>query len=183
MDHIYRRTREEDGTRPVVDNDGYCHGETDLVTIHDYAPPDELRERWERFGQSGGKRSFPKRVSQPCFLEGHAYEGQPVILSEIAGVGYAPHAERVGWGYGAQPSGPEEYVRRYRDTIWAVMEQPEIAGYCVTQLFDVEQEQNGVYYEDRSEKLPPAVFAAIHAGPKRWRRSPGAKELRSLLGR
>ena len=183
VEHIYRRTREEDGTRPVVDNDGYCHGHTDLATIHDYAGPEELRERWERFGQSGRKRAFPKAVRHPSFLDGHAYSGQPVILSEIGGIWFAPESEREGWGYGGRPASAEEFVRRYSDTVGAVMEQPEIAGYCVTQLFDVEQEQNGVYYEDRSEKLPPAVFAAIHAGPKRWRRSPGAKELRSLLGR
>ena len=29
-----------------------------------------------------------------------------------------------------------------------------LAGYCYTQLTDVEQEENGIYNYDRSEKFP-----------------------------
>ena len=33
---IYRKTKEMDPTRLVVDNSGYVHTETDIVDIHDY---------------------------------------------------------------------------------------------------------------------------------------------------
>lgn len=36
-----------------------------------------------------------------------------------------------------------------------------ICGFCYTQLTDVEQEQNGVYCYDRSEKFDMARIRAI----------------------
>lgn len=41
------RTRELDPTRPVVDNSGWGHVETDVVDVHDYdQDPEGLRRRW-----------------------------------------------------------------------------------------------------------------------------------------
>ena len=33
------------------------------------------------------------------------------------------------------------------------MDSPEISGMCYTQLYDIEQEVNGLYYADRRPKL------------------------------
>ena len=180
--HIRDLNHELDPTRPAIDNDGYCHVATDIVTIHDYSPPETLAATWGGFGPGARAKHFPSKVHEPHFAPGGRYRGEPVILSEVAGVWHAPKAETKGWGYGDKPATVGEYVRRYRDTIWAVMRSRGVRGFCVTQLTDVEQEQNGLYYSDRSEKVPPEVFAAIHAGPSKWRNHPGADALRRILG-
>ena len=36
-----------------------------------------------------------------------------------------------------------------------------ICGFCYTQLTDVEQEQNGLYYYDRSPKFQPEIYEQI----------------------
>ena len=45
--------------------------------------------------------------------------------------------------------------------VGAVLSVPSIAGYCYTQLTDVEQEENGIYCFDRSEKVSSTRLAAI----------------------
>ncbi len=37
-----------------------------------------------------------------------------------------------------------------------------LAGFCYTQLTDIEQEINGLLTYDRKPKLPPESVAAIH---------------------
>jgi len=41
---------------------------------------------------------------------------------------------------------------------------PHTAGYCYTQLTDVEQEQNGIYNYDRSTKFDMEKIAKIFIG-------------------
>ena len=36
-------------------------------------------------------------------------------------------------------------------------------GFCYTQLTDVEQEQNGVYYYDRTPKFDTEFFRAVNS--------------------
>ena len=43
-------------------------------------------------------------------------------------------------------------------------EDPGIAGFCYTQLTDVEQEQNGVYNYDRTPKGPAELFRKAFRG-------------------
>ena len=44
-----------------------------------------------------------------------------------------------------------------------LLDDPEIFAYCYTQLTDVEQEQNGLYYYDRTPKFPSEVIYPIFA--------------------
>ena len=37
----------------------------------------------------------------------------------------------------------------------------DISGYCYTQLTDVQQEVNGLLFEDRTPKVPTEKIAAI----------------------
>ena len=48
----------------------------------------------------------------------------------------------------------------------------QVWGYCYTQLTDVEQEQNGVYYYDRTPKFDMERIRAIFG------RNPGDKALK-----
>ena len=43
----------------------------------------------------------------------------------------------------------------------ALTDHPQVAGYCYTQLTDIEQEQNGLYKYDRSRKFGDKVYDAI----------------------
>ena len=44
-------------------------------------------------------------------------------------------------------------MERYTSMIEILMKNPRICGVCYTQLYDVEQEQNGIYHYDRSPKF------------------------------
>ncbi|MBN2714167.1 MAG: beta-glucuronidase, partial [Planctomycetes bacterium] len=61
---------------------------------------------------------------------------------------------------GAPPATLEEFYSRLEGQVEAILSLEHISGYCYTQLTDVEQEQNGIYYYDRSEKLG---MSRIHA--------------------
>ena len=47
----------------------------------------------------------------------------------------------------------EEFIKRFREMCVALLDNEKIMGFCYTQLTDVEQEQNGFYNYDRSDKL------------------------------
>ena len=43
----------------------------------------------------------------------------------------------------------------------ALLDNPQICGFCYTQLTDIEQEQNGLYTYDRVAKFEPEIIAPI----------------------
>ena len=43
----------------------------------------------------------------------------------------------------------------------AFIDSPHVTGFCYTQLTDVEQEKNGIYYYDRTPKLDMKRIKAI----------------------
>jgi hypothetical protein len=49
----------------------------------------------------------------------------------------------------------------------AVLDSPELAGFCYTQLTDTEQETNGLLHVDRTPKLDLAILRAITSRPSR----------------
>ena len=55
----------------------------------------------------------------------------------------------------------ESFLARYKELLDAIVNSPAIAGFCYTQLTDVEQETNGLLTEDRTPKLNPADVRAI----------------------
>lgn len=48
-----------------------------------------------------------------------------------------------------------------KDITFTVLEFDFVAGYCYTQLTDVEQEQNGIYNYDRTPKFDMEVIKSI----------------------
>ena len=72
------------------------------------------------------------------------------MVSEIGGIGWATEG---GWGYGAGPKNLDEFYVRYQGTIDAMLDNPHLFGFCYTQLTDIEQEKNGLYYYDRKPKF------------------------------
>ena len=96
------------------------------------------------------------------FAEGWKYEGQPVIISEYAGIAFTG-GESSEWGYGDKVTTVEQFIKRYEDTTDGIYACSEVSGFCVTQLTDVMQEVNGLLTIDREPKIPIKELKRIHS--------------------
>jgi len=159
LDHLYELTHALDGTRPVVSNDGWEHATSDLCTLHDYGSPQELAERYRTVESA----LAPEGREHPIYLPGHAYHGEPIVVSEFGGIALAGSGG-FGWN---EAAGPQALVTNYRDMVAALMAPGPVQGFCYTQLTDIEQEKNGLLTEDRQPKADPAVLRQITQTPKR----------------
>src|SRR5208337_1082396 len=83
--------------------------------------------------------------------------GVPFMVSEIGGLGWDTEG---GWSYGAVKDLGEFYTR-YQGTVDAMLDNPNLFGFCYTQLTDIEQERNGLYYYDRRPKFDIMRLRAI----------------------
>lgn len=148
---IYRETKAIDPTRPVLETSGWAHtmANAEVRDDHDYNQnPDTFRQRWlDFFGRSAGTL-MPSR-----YASGQASRldlGVPFWVSEFGGIGWATGG---GWGYGTGPKTIEEFYTRYEGLVNALLDNPDMFGFCYTQLTDVEQEKNGLYFYDRQPKF------------------------------
>ncbi|MCK4591050.1 MAG: beta-galactosidase, partial [Candidatus Latescibacteria bacterium] len=66
------------------------------------------------------------------------------------------------FGYGKRPRSKEEFLQRYRALTEALLFHPRMCGFCYTQLYDIEQEVNGLYTYDRRPKFDPEKIQAIN---------------------
>jgi beta-galactosidase/beta-glucuronidase len=151
LTQLHRITRELDGTRPVVSNDGWQHAVSDLCTLHDYAPADILRRRYSSLPSAleAGARE------QPPYLPGFGYGGEPVIVSEFGGI-----ALNGAFGY-HQVAGGEQFLKTYREMVEALMQPGPVQGFGYTQLTDIEDEQNGLLTFTRQPKLDMDLLRPI----------------------
>jgi len=162
---VYDLTRRLDPTRPVNDTSGYCHAKTDLWTVHTYEQNPALLAE--------------KLNTQPIFmrepdLETPAWNGQPYLVDEYGGVSFVPEGKKPfaanSWGYNKDTLSREETERRITDLTRCLVDDPRVAGYCYTQLTDVEQEQNGIYGYDRSEKFDMEAIRECFSYKPGWSR-------------
>jgi beta-galactosidase/beta-glucuronidase len=169
IERMVRVTRGLDSTRPVIDNDGWEHTDiTDICAIHDYTPTGERLSSRYRDMLSGGQLPLKVWISdKPLFARGSKYRGQPIVLSEIGGFLAIPQdipAERRDMLYQFYDSfqTPEVLLEKYRDLISGIASLKFLAGFCYTQLTDIEQETNGLLTYDRLPKIPPESVADIN---------------------
>ena len=164
---LYHLTKALDRTRPVTSNDGWEHTRSDLLGIHDYSPRGELlSDRYrnaEAIDRAVGDRSPSGRR---VLLEGERSPGVPVVVSEFGGLSLAPQEGEEWFGY-ATVRTADEYLERFAGLVDALLDNPEIAGFCYTQLTDTEQERNGLLAADRTPKLDPERVRAIVERPAR----------------
>lgn len=158
---IYDLTRSLDPSRPVNDTSGLIHSKTDLWTVHNYTQdPVSLAEQLMR---------KPVFMYKPE-IEENAWHGQPFILDEFGGVTYIPadkKSDGPGWGYGTPSDSPEKALAIMRALTRTVIDCG-LAGYCYTQLTDVEQERNGVYSFDRSPKYDGEELKNVFSAKPEW---------------
>ncbi len=162
---VYEFTKRFDPDRPCVDVSGGVHGEkTDLFDFHSYEKLDDLQRYFRELDEED-------RLEVPllyCEKTDPRYrKGQPVAFSECGGIALAAEyataetsevnrgavLSESGWGYGKREKEGEEFVARYEKLITLVQSAKKLSGFCYTQLYDVEQEVNGFYRADRSDKL------------------------------
>lgn len=150
---IYEVTKAIDNTRPVIDTSGNFHVKTDIFDIHDYCHDvEEFRRHYD------GKIYIN-------FADRQTHRGEPYFVSEYGGIKWFENKDEDGWGYGNTPKSLEEFINRYKGLTETLMNNPDVLGFCYTQLYDVEQEVNGLLTYDRKFKLDPEIIRAINSQP------------------
>jgi beta-galactosidase/beta-glucuronidase len=151
---MYQATKVADGTRPVLDASGYSHRvpHTDIYDSHDYEQkPEKFAENQKGLGD--GKPYLNRGPNNSVISV--PYRGQPYFVSEFGGIWWNPAAKPTdfSWGYGDRPKSIEEFYARFEGLFNVLLDDPDMFGYCYTQLTDVYQEQNGIYTFDRKKKF------------------------------
>lgn len=159
---MYEATKLTDRTRPVLDASGYSHRVVgaDVYDCHDYEQdPRKLAEN--QAGLAAGKPHT--NGSEHAVPWSIPYAGQPFFVSEFGGIWWNPKAakDEPSWGYGQRPASIDEFYARFEGLCNVLLDNPDMFGYCYTQLTDVFQEQNGIYFFDRSVKFDMARIRAI----------------------
>ncbi|MDK8180335.1 sugar-binding domain-containing protein [Paenibacillus sp. UMB4589-SE434] len=153
---VYETTKALDPTRPVIDTSGNFHVVTDIYDVHDYDQNvDTFRARYAPMAEDGEVyNTYPDRQT---------YGGQPYFVSEYGGIWWNPsQLDQKSWGYGDRPQSEEEFIARYAGLTTTLLDNPKMFGFCYTQLYDVEQEVNGLYTYDRTAKFDPKIIRAIN---------------------
>lgn len=138
---MVRRARALDPARPVIDASGWHQTEeTDLEDVHDYQL--DLSEHVER------PRDRPRWIGE--------YGGISLPVP-----GHSSWTES--WGYDAATDATD-LVERFSALTRQITRPDALAGYCYTQLTDVEAETNGLMTYDRVPKAAPEEIAGAIAG-------------------
>ncbi|HOG45066.1 MAG TPA: glycoside hydrolase family 2 TIM barrel-domain containing protein [Anaerolineae bacterium] len=158
---VVRWTRSYDPTRPVIDNSGWEHLDTDIADLHTYLRTGEQVAVWWPCYRSG--QTYVYDSNYPFWAQGQRYGGQPVVVSEYGGMAieeYPPPPDKPLQACGLDPL--SRYAARYHDLTRAILDLEDVCGFCFTQLTDVEGEVNGVLTYGRRPKVDPDVIAAYN---------------------
>lgn len=165
LERMVAATHQLDGDRPVIDNDGWEHTDvTDILAIHDYSHSGAILAARYQETLAGGP--LPPRTwtgSRAIFARGSVYHGQPVMLTEVGGFLQLPDApedelDRMYRIYDSFRTAAE-LEAKYAELMEGLATLPFVAGFCYTQLTDIEQEINGLLTYDRRTKVDPQKIA------------------------
>ena len=152
---LYDMTKALDPTRPCIDTSGNYHVVTDLYDLHDYSSdPAKLASHYADLNNMSHHSAFKNRQT---------YRGGAVFISEYGGIGWNVGD---GWGYGNGPKTEEEFYSRLEALTSALVENPNVSGFCYTQLTDVEQERNGLFTFSRAPKFDLPRLKKIFSQPR-----------------
>ena len=160
LSSVYHYTKAVDPTRPCIDTSGNFHVVTDIYDVHDYCgDPAVFKARYDKLATDG--------ELYDAVLEGNPgrqkYTGGPVFMSEYGGIKWAGDPSIQSWGYGEDVQTPADFAARYCGLTDALVQNEKICGFCYTQLYDIEQEQNGLYTYDRQKKFSDENYELIRA--------------------
>ena len=136
----YQLVRACDETRPVVDNSGWAHVDTDIVDWHHYDDTTSWATTIDRLiNTSDG--TIPVRLGP-----------DNVVVKHIGTPGFDPAGKpHINGEYG----GGTTSLERGWHLRWQTQElrrHPRCAGYIYTELYDIEHETVGIYTYDRRTK-------------------------------
>ena len=183
---LYTVTHLTDPTRPVnTVSGGVITNDYDICAMHNYEQNGE-KLKAKVYNPETGKlfhytpKYMPKPkdssgmptvgdISSKALFQQAEYDGtRPYILDEFGGIkcleaNPVKDSDRKGsWGYGKSAVTKEDFYKRLAEQVNALLSISEqVWGYCYTQLTDVEQEENGIYYYDRRAKYDAERLKAI----------------------
>lgn len=157
---VYDYTKALDKTRPCIDTSGNFHVKTDIYDLHDY-----------RYDVEEFKKSYDRFINENYLYEHvlndnpgrQTYKGEPVFISEYGGIKWEADSKIKSWGYGEDVKTPDEFAERYCGLTEAIANNKKLFGFCYTQLYDIEQEQNGLYTYERNRKFDDEIYNRIKA--------------------
>ena len=158
----YRATKAIDPTRPVIDTSGGIHVETDIYDFHDYEQDVEIfTENYAKMTEGYVGDAVCKYLKKEHIAK---YDGvSPAFVSEYGGAKLSD--EKDSWGYGTDDLNEEQFIQRYKELTESLLNNPNMMGFCYTQLYDVEQEVNGLMTYDRKFKISPDQIHKINSQP------------------
>jgi len=156
---VYHQTKQMDPTRPVLDTSGYYHVITDIYDSHNYEQdPAVFKATFDKFLKDD-KEAFTNGAGLVT-----PYLGGPYFVSEYGGIWWNPgQKDKRAWGYGNRPRTEKEFIERYRGLTETLLFHKKMMGFCYTQLYDVEQEVNGLYTYSRKPKFSPELIKKINS--------------------
>jgi hypothetical protein len=161
---VYHITRQLDPSRPVNTISGGLYVISDFCTSHSYQQDGDKLHTQLFDGEKFYQPQAPSKVDPKTIIQLY-YDGKvPYIIDEFGGIKCAeanPSKENA-WGYGNAAPTKEDFYKRLESQVKAIIgHSDKICGFCYTQLTDVEQEQNGVYYYNRESKYDMPRVKAI----------------------
>lgn len=158
IETVYNYTKAVDNTRPCIDTSGNFHVKTDIYDVHDYRyEPEEFKKSYDRLVTEGYLYEHvlndnPNRQQ---------YGGEATFVSEYGGIKWETDKEFKSWGYGTDVKTEQELADRYCGLTDALIQNEKMLGFCYTQLYDVEQEQNGLFTYERKPKFKQEIYDQI----------------------
>ncbi len=159
IEDVYRLTKQLDPTRLCIDTSGHYHTVTDIFDVHEY---EQDAEKFLNCFAKIDEGIINDNIERTDHGSTQKYNGGPVFVSEYGGIQWS-EKNTDGWGYGTAPKTKEEFLERYKRLTDALLDNPYINGFCYTQLYDVEQEQNGLYTYERDNKFDADILKNINS--------------------
>lgn len=165
---LFHYLKSLDLTRLVVNNDGWELTVTDICAVHNYMHGnDDEAKKQEYFRES---LSTKAKILQSMPAGRQIYAGdfkhreEPILLTEFGGIGFQKDAQ-IGWGY-TSVTNEEAFLKQLDRVVSDVISSPVIFGFCYTQLYDVEEEINGLLTYGRELKTDEEkirkIFSQFH---------------------